>query len=78
MKIKKKKRILGECCKLLQEMKFVCTINGFPTMTLTEKRLKPISMATQWLWGHSIRKFFLNVLRKIRRMVYPTKERINT
>lgn len=83
MKIKKKKRTLSECCKVPQEMKFVCTIFkliSYNDLNRKEKRLKPISMAAQWLWGHSIRKidYLKNILRKIWRMVYPTKECIDT
>lgn len=40
------------------------------------KRWKPVSMASHWLWDHSVWKidYFRNMTRKIWRMIYPAKD----
>lgn len=73
---------LGKCCKIWQAVHFACTV--FKVISYSDlrgkgKRLKPLSMASQWFWEHSIRTldYFRNIPRKIWRMIYPAKEFIS-
>lgn len=50
---------LGICYTFVQGVRFVCSIFKrvfHNDLHRKRKRLQPISLETQWLWGHSIRK----------------------